>query len=74
MCYCSQPKSGINCCRYPIIVCNVCERVMCDYHRGTFGHCLTCGFDCCKKHEYFNGRIVGYCAVCCPQNFGLVKQ
>jgi len=44
-CYCSQDdsdKGSINCCTLPVVKCDTCERLMCQYHGSTFSHALTC--------------------------------
>lgn len=51
---------------------NGCPIPYCRAKEGSWWLCLTCGSDVCKKHEYFNGYTVRYCAVCCPQKFGLI--
>ena len=58
-CYGSQDDShenSVNCCTPPIIKCDVCQRLMCQYHGSTFGHSLTCrtpeeNETLMKKHE-----------------------
>ena len=51
-----------------------CPVPYCRTKKGSWWICTTCHSDVCKKHEYFNGRIVRYCAICCPQLFRLITK
>lgn len=41
---------------------------------STWWTCITCGSQACRGHQYFNGYIVRFCVVCCPQNWYLTKE
>ena len=49
-----------------------CPVPYCREKYGSWWTCFCCDSNVCKRHEVFNGRIVPYCAICCPQQFGLI--
>ena len=51
-----------------------CPVPYCREKQGSWWLCSCCGSDVCKTHEVFNGRTVSYCAICCPQKFGLIDD